>query len=85
MSALGNTTSTEAPPDPLALLPKVPALDNTFGAVLLGTFVGLILYGLTLHQSYRYLRLYPNDSRALKCLVAFVVYALEAFSMGDII
>ncbi|EIW53728.1 uncharacterized protein TRAVEDRAFT_52848 [Trametes versicolor FP-101664 SS1] len=73
MSAPGNTTSTRVPLNPLASLPKVPALDNTFGAVLLGTFVGLILYGLTLHQSYRYLRLYPNDSRALKCLVAFVV------------
>ncbi|KAL1939504.1 hypothetical protein VTO73DRAFT_9815 [Trametes versicolor] len=73
MSAPGNTTSAGVPPNPLALLPKVPALDNTFGALLIGTFVGLILYGLTLHQSYRYLRLYPNDSRALKCLVAFVV------------
>ncbi|KAI0357947.1 hypothetical protein OH77DRAFT_1519237 [Trametes cingulata] len=68
-----STTSPPTPPDPFALLPKLPALDNTFGAVLLGTFLGLILYGLTLHQSYRYFRLYPADSRILKSLVAVVI------------
>ncbi|KAJ8490067.1 hypothetical protein ONZ51_g2548 [Trametes cubensis] len=53
--------------------PKVPALDNTFGAIQLGTFVGLIVYGITLHQYYRYIRSYPGDSRVLKCLVFVVV------------
>ncbi|KAI0667833.1 hypothetical protein C8Q78DRAFT_951675, partial [Trametes maxima] len=51
------------------LLPTVPALDNTFGAVLLGTCFGLMLYGLTVHQSYRYFRLYPNDVPILKLMV----------------
>ncbi|KAI0364401.1 hypothetical protein BV20DRAFT_862640 [Pilatotrama ljubarskyi] len=72
MSTPSNTTST--PLDPFALLPKLPALDNTFGAVLLGTFLGLILYGLNLHQSYRYFRLYPADSRILKGLVVAVMF-----------
>ncbi|KAI1783610.1 hypothetical protein LXA43DRAFT_1102370 [Ganoderma leucocontextum] len=37
-----STNGTEVPTDPLALLPKVPPLDDTFGAVLLGTFIALI-------------------------------------------
>ncbi|KAH9886307.1 hypothetical protein C8Q73DRAFT_716341 [Cubamyces lactineus] len=53
--------------------PKVPALDNTFGAIQLGTFVGLIVYGITLHQYYRYVRSYPGDSRVLKGLVLVIV------------
>ncbi|KAH9846319.1 hypothetical protein C2E23DRAFT_597098 [Lenzites betulinus] len=74
MSALPNTTATGVPPNPLAgELPKVPALDNTFGAVLLGTFVALILYGVTLHQAHQYYRTYPDDRRALKSLVVFIV------------
>ncbi|KAI1785103.1 hypothetical protein LXA43DRAFT_1066197 [Ganoderma leucocontextum] len=71
MSASSN--GTQVPTDPLALLPKVPPLDNTFGAVLLGTFIGLIFYGITLHQSYRYFRMYPSDLPSLKRLVFFVV------------
>ncbi|KAI0364307.1 hypothetical protein BV20DRAFT_1029923 [Pilatotrama ljubarskyi] len=54
-------------------LPPVPALDNTFGAVLLGTCFGLILYGLTAHQAYRYFRLYPTDVPVLKALVTVLV------------
>ncbi|KAL1939528.1 hypothetical protein VTO73DRAFT_9839 [Trametes versicolor] len=62
-----------------AAFPEVPALDKTYGALLVGTFLGLILYGLTLHQAYRYFRLYPNDSKWLKILVAMVLVA-ETFT-----
>ncbi|KAH9896912.1 hypothetical protein C8Q73DRAFT_432890 [Cubamyces lactineus] len=55
-----------------------PSLDNTFGAFLLATFLGLVLYGLTLHQSYRYVRLFPNDAKSLKAIVALTVI-LETF------
>ncbi|OJT05277.1 hypothetical protein TRAPUB_3941 [Trametes pubescens] len=34
---------TAAPLNPLALLPPVPSLDNTFGAFLIATFIGLML------------------------------------------
>ncbi|KAI0788096.1 hypothetical protein C8Q74DRAFT_1195914 [Fomes fomentarius] len=51
------------------LLTQVPSLDNTFGAVLLGTCAGLVLFGLTVHQSYRYFRMYPQDSSVLKIMV----------------
>ncbi|KAL1939033.1 hypothetical protein VTO73DRAFT_10293 [Trametes versicolor] len=60
---------------------KLPALDDTMGALLVGTFIGLILLGITLHQAYRYARIFPNDSSWLKGLVAFVVL-LEIISSG---
>lgn len=56
-------------------LAQTPAIGNTYGAILLGTFLGLMyvsprfhasrawlqyddgsLYGVTLHQTYRYVR-----------------------------
>ncbi|EIW53731.1 uncharacterized protein TRAVEDRAFT_52851 [Trametes versicolor FP-101664 SS1] len=55
-------------------LPQIPSLDNTFGALAVGT-----LYGVCMHQAYRYFRLYPNDSTWLKSLVA-VVLVLETFT-----
>ncbi|KAI0349195.1 hypothetical protein OH77DRAFT_1525853 [Trametes cingulata] len=59
----------------LAFLPPIPALDNTFGALLLGTFCGLILFGITLHQGYRYVRFpaYDKDSIIIKGTVATVL------------
>ncbi|KAI0665488.1 hypothetical protein C8Q78DRAFT_986430, partial [Trametes maxima] len=70
-----NSSSADSP---LALLPQIPALDNTFGALLIGTFVGLIQYGWTAHQCYRYFRMYPADTWILKSLVT-VVLVLETF------
>ncbi|KAI0363874.1 hypothetical protein BV20DRAFT_1057663 [Pilatotrama ljubarskyi] len=60
MALQSNTTA--AAPDPSAPLPEVPSLDNTYGAILVGTFVSLVLYGVTLQQVYRYLRTYSSDS-----------------------
>ncbi|PIL32221.1 hypothetical protein GSI_05466 [Ganoderma sinense ZZ0214-1] len=79
MATSNNGTGTAVPVNPLDLLPKIPPLDNTFGAVLIGTFIGLLLYGITLHQSYRYFRMYPADLPILKCLVSFVL-VLETVS-----
>ncbi|EIW57724.1 uncharacterized protein TRAVEDRAFT_48759 [Trametes versicolor FP-101664 SS1] len=50
-----------------------PSLDNTYGATLLGTFFGLILYGLAIHQVYRYSRMGFNDSWFIKGYVAFIM------------
>ncbi|KAI0750025.1 hypothetical protein C8Q80DRAFT_1269811 [Daedaleopsis nitida] len=71
-----------APPteNPFDLLPNLPALDNTFGAVLLGTFLSLILYGMTLHQSYRYFRMFPSDKTWLKVVVCTTIL-LETIHM----
>ncbi|PIL32541.1 hypothetical protein GSI_05244 [Ganoderma sinense ZZ0214-1] len=70
--------STGVTADPFASLPHIPPLDNTFGALLIGTFVGLIQYGWTTHQSYRYFRMYGEDTWILKSLVAGVL-VLETF------
>ncbi|KAH9848025.1 hypothetical protein C2E23DRAFT_889474 [Lenzites betulinus] len=69
MSALPNATAPGVPSDPFAGFPKVPALDNTFGAVLLGTF------------AHRYYRVYPDDGRWLKGLVVFIVFLETATSI----
>ncbi|OJT11707.1 hypothetical protein TRAPUB_11769 [Trametes pubescens] len=61
------------------LLPAPPVLDNTFGAFLLGTFLGLVLYGVTIHQTYRYFRLYHDDGILVKAFVVciFVIETLQ--------
>ncbi|KAI0642537.1 hypothetical protein C8Q79DRAFT_1013219 [Trametes meyenii] len=59
----------------LGIIPNIPALDNTFGALLIGTFGGLVLFGVTLHQGYRYIRFpaYDKDAFYIKCTVAVVL------------
>ncbi|KAI0654618.1 hypothetical protein C8Q70DRAFT_1058213 [Cubamyces menziesii] len=47
----------------------LPSLSGTVGTYALGTFVSLILYGVSCLQLYRYGRLYPSDSVYLKVLV----------------
>ncbi|KAI0323795.1 hypothetical protein GY45DRAFT_518824 [Cubamyces sp. BRFM 1775] len=60
---------------PLAsgVLPAIPSLTPTYGSILIGTALALILYGLTLHQAYRYARLYPTDPTWLKYYVTVLV------------
>ncbi|PIL22425.1 hypothetical protein GSI_15113 [Ganoderma sinense ZZ0214-1] len=60
-----SATPTEAP---------VAPIDNTFGAILIGNFVGLLMYGIILYQAYDYFRLYSKDTRRLKCLVFALLY-----------
>ncbi|EIW57920.1 uncharacterized protein TRAVEDRAFT_48943 [Trametes versicolor FP-101664 SS1] len=59
---------------PLQLLPMGP----NYGALLVGTFLSLILYGVELHQVYRYIRLYGRDHVFLKCYVGFL-FILDTF------
>ncbi|KAI9060961.1 hypothetical protein FKP32DRAFT_1678556 [Trametes sanguinea] len=59
-----------------ALIPQIAAqfdLPRTFGAYLICTFFGCIMLGLTIHQTYRYFRFYPNDLLSLKALVVLVL------------
>lgn len=42
------------------------------------------LYGLTLHQAYRYFRLYPNDSKWLKILVSMSIGVKVTCLQADI-
>ncbi|KAI0360737.1 hypothetical protein OH77DRAFT_717648 [Trametes cingulata] len=54
------------------------SLDDTYGSLLIGAFSGLIFYGLSLHQLYRYVRLYPSDVLSIRLIVA-IVMVLETF------
>ncbi|KAI0788153.1 hypothetical protein C8Q74DRAFT_1411100 [Fomes fomentarius] len=50
-----------------------PALDNTLRAVLIGTFISLVLYGLALHQAYQYHGRYKYNKAWLKFYVGLVL------------
>ncbi|KAI0668959.1 hypothetical protein C8Q78DRAFT_1080830 [Trametes maxima] len=52
----------------------VPSLALTFGLLLIGTFLGLVFYGITLYQTVWYLRAYASDPRRLKLTVVAVLY-----------
>ncbi|KAL1937409.1 hypothetical protein VTO73DRAFT_13745 [Trametes versicolor] len=56
------------------------ALDSSLGAWLLGTYCGLLLYGVLLYQIYRYLCLYPKDPAILKIWV-FAVLLVETLTV----
>ncbi|KAH9925625.1 uncharacterized protein BXZ73DRAFT_103162 [Epithele typhae] len=51
----------------------IPSLDSSIGAFIIGTFIGLIQYGWTVHQCYHYFRAYPEDKRLLRILVILVL------------
>ena len=83
-----SSTSEALPEPLAALLEGMPRLDASFGAVLVGTYVSLVcgrlilpstmhsyidrLYGLTIHQAFRYFRIYKQDVPRLKILVGTV-------------
>ncbi|KAI0739659.1 hypothetical protein C8Q80DRAFT_194979 [Daedaleopsis nitida] len=62
----------------------VPSIGNTLGAILIGTFVTLMLYGLTVHQTYRYVCLYPNDPLLLK-VMALGLFTMDTLHCGALI
>ncbi|KAI9067890.1 hypothetical protein FKP32DRAFT_1672613 [Trametes sanguinea] len=53
--------------------PGLPSLTNTFGAILIGSYIGFIIYGLTLYQTFYYYKAFPNDRLYLKLLVGVVL------------
>ncbi|TFK91564.1 hypothetical protein K466DRAFT_659954 [Polyporus arcularius HHB13444] len=52
---------------------SLPSLDSTYGAFLLGLFLGLILYGVSLHQGYVYMRTFRRDPRGYKIYVLLLL------------
>ncbi|OSC99556.1 hypothetical protein PYCCODRAFT_809452 [Trametes coccinea BRFM310] len=54
----------------------LPSVASTSGASYIGIVIGMMLYGLTVHQGYRYFKLYPKDRVYLKILVS-VIFLLE--------
>ncbi|KAI0656161.1 hypothetical protein C8Q70DRAFT_398227 [Cubamyces menziesii] len=54
-----------------------PSLDTTLGSIYLGTIFGVMLYGLTIHQAYRYYKLYPKDAWLYPKGIVTIVLAFE--------
>ncbi|PIL32471.1 hypothetical protein GSI_05174 [Ganoderma sinense ZZ0214-1] len=74
------SSSTLSPAD--VPLPHI-SIDKSFGSMLIGTFLGLVLYGITLHQVYRYTRMYPSDRIELKLAVpVYFSVVLETIHMA---
>ncbi|KAJ3005105.1 hypothetical protein NUW54_g4494 [Trametes sanguinea] len=69
MSLPPTNGTADVPLDPFGVLPKLPSLNNSLGAFIIGTYISLMLYGLTLHQSYRYFRLFPKDLLLMRIIV----------------
>ncbi|KAF8905054.1 hypothetical protein CPB84DRAFT_1823402, partial [Gymnopilus junonius] len=47
-------------------------IQETFGAMLIGTFVMLVIYGITMLQTYLYFTSFPKDDGPTKALVASI-------------
>ncbi|KAI9064060.1 hypothetical protein FKP32DRAFT_1591476 [Trametes sanguinea] len=56
------------------IAPPVPVPSNPYGPLLLGTFIGLILYGLAVNQSTNYFYRFPTDKRYLKAFVEIILF-----------
>ncbi|TDL21017.1 hypothetical protein BD410DRAFT_313750 [Rickenella mellea] len=52
-----------------------PSLNSTFGAGMIGLFASATLYGVTLLQTFRYFRRYPDDRVSLKWLISALCFA----------
>ncbi|KAH9933609.1 uncharacterized protein BXZ73DRAFT_100996 [Epithele typhae] len=50
-------------------LPKIPGVPESLGTSLIGTYSGLLLYGMSLLQTWRYFVQYPNDRLVFRLTV----------------
>ncbi|KAI0326034.1 hypothetical protein GY45DRAFT_1374268 [Cubamyces sp. BRFM 1775] len=57
------------------------SLDDSYGALLLGACISLILYGVSLHQLYRYFRMYSTDTPIIRALVIVLMILETLFSV----
>ncbi|KAJ6550028.1 hypothetical protein B0H19DRAFT_1073918 [Mycena capillaripes] len=59
------------------------ALDDIFGALLLGTWAASILFGLVVGQAYKYFTTFPNDTWKRKGFVVLALAFCCAALLGD--
>ncbi|RDX43413.1 hypothetical protein OH76DRAFT_1487891 [Lentinus brumalis] len=78
MATFSSSRSEVSPPP----MPGFPSLNNTFGALLLGCFAGLIMYGILVQQAYKYFRVYSDDQRINK---VFVISILAMDTLRNIV
>ncbi|KAI0325100.1 hypothetical protein GY45DRAFT_1438640 [Cubamyces sp. BRFM 1775] len=66
-------------PKPINMTPlpvQIPSLQDTYGALFIGMCFCILLYGLTLHQTYLYFRFFHRDQSFLK-VVVFAILIVE--------
>ncbi|KAI0668079.1 hypothetical protein C8Q78DRAFT_274263 [Trametes maxima] len=56
----------------------LPSRNSSMGAIYIGLVIGSMLFGLTVHQTYRYFKLYQSDRLYIRILVVTIV-AFDAF------
>ncbi|RPD63307.1 hypothetical protein L227DRAFT_608574 [Lentinus tigrinus ALCF2SS1-6] len=70
-------SSASSPAVMLSSSPTIQELQSllykTDGAMLLAGFVSTLLYGVVLHQAYRYVRIFPKDVLFIRLLVPVVI------------
>ncbi|KAH9933654.1 uncharacterized protein BXZ73DRAFT_101037 [Epithele typhae] len=57
---------------------ELPSLAPTFGALLIGSCISVVLYGWSLHQGFEYARTNHGDSAKLRVLVYSILIASTA-------
>ncbi|KAL5533629.1 hypothetical protein ACEPAG_89 [Sanghuangporus baumii] len=60
-----------------SLASSFPKLDAYVGALLIGSYFAIALYGLTVQQTFRYYRMYRTDSNSTK-IMAGLVWLLDS-------
>ncbi|OSC98537.1 hypothetical protein PYCCODRAFT_1447422 [Trametes coccinea BRFM310] len=61
----------------LSLPTQIPSLSDTYGALFIGMCLSILLYGVTVHQVYRYFRLYPKDRIAMKATTLHTIMPIH--------
>ncbi|KAF9445151.1 hypothetical protein P691DRAFT_710809 [Macrolepiota fuliginosa MF-IS2] len=74
-----SATSTSSAP--LATFSPPPNVQLSYGPMLIGVFINMILYGILVAQTYSYYQLYKNDARWIKYLVLYL-FIVETVNTG---
>ncbi|KAI0788212.1 hypothetical protein C8Q74DRAFT_1256579 [Fomes fomentarius] len=60
---------------------QITSIDGTFGALLLGTFFSILIYGINIHQTYRYFRSFYSDGVYMKGTVVVLGFGEMLYSI----
>ncbi|EKM82062.1 hypothetical protein AGABI1DRAFT_112209 [Agaricus bisporus var. burnettii JB137-S8] len=75
------STTVATAPSPSATFFPPPNVQLSYGPMLIGVFVNMILYGILLSQTFSYYRLYKSDALWIKCLVLYL-FIVETANTG---
>ncbi|OSD03113.1 hypothetical protein PYCCODRAFT_1467403 [Trametes coccinea BRFM310] len=70
---------------PSQIAPPTSGASSPYGPLLLGTFIGLILYGLVVNQCTSYFYRFPTDNKHFKAFVGIILYVPQPLWLGRIL